>query len=126
MRRFPVAIAIVSVTILSCVLSLIHIKNTKEKYEAILNETYSLVVSNDIQAAKEKLNFFSEKWEKDTNLLMLIIQKKDIDDISFAAESIIEYIETKELPEFRAELKELTALLNHLWEKEVPSFKNIF
>ncbi len=126
MKRFPLSIAIIAVTVTACVLSLIYIKNVQKKYSKLLEKTYSQSVNEDIEGAKKSLESFSKGFKKDEKILMFIIQKSDIEDISFLAEELEQYLEAEELPEFRAELKELTALLNHLWEKETPSFENIF
>ena len=126
MKRFPLSVAIISITVLTCVFSLIYIKNVKDKYSVILEKTYSKAVDKDINGAKNSLKSFKSGFERDEKLLMYIVQKSDLEEISFQIEALEQYLDAKELPEARAELKKLTALLNHIWEKEAPLFENVF
>ncbi len=126
MKRFPLSVAIITVTILACVFSLLYIKNMKEKYKTLLDKTYSQLLSENIEGAKESLGKFSKGFEKDEKILMYIVQKSDLEEISFQAEVLEQYLKAEEMPEARAELKKITALLNHIWEKEAPFFENIF
>ena len=125
MKRFQVVIIITVVTILCCVASLIYINESKNYYCMLLESTYESSVSNDIKGAKQGIDYFIKKWEKDEKLLMLIISHEDVEEITFSAKMLREFVESGELPEFNAELKRVTALVEHLWEKEVPSLINI-
>ena len=126
MKRFPLSVTIITVTILACIFSLVYIKNTKERYETLLDKTYSQLVNDNVDGAKESLEKFSKGFKKDEKILMYIVQKSDLEEISFQSEVLEQYLKAEELPEARAELKKITALLNHIWEKEAPYFENIF
>ena len=126
MKRFPLSITIISITVLACIFSLIYIKNVKNKYGDILEKTYSQAVDEDIEGAKANLEQFKDGFKKNEKLLMYIVQKSDLEEISFQIEALEQYLDAEEMPEARAELKKLTALLNHIWEKEAPLFENIF
>lgn len=126
MKRFPLSVAIITVTVLACVFSLLYIKNTKEKYETLLDKTYSQLINDNIEGAKESLETFNKGFKKDEKILMYIVQKSDLEEISFQTEVLEQYLKAEEMPEARAELKKITALLNHIWEKEAPFFENVF
>ncbi len=126
MKRFPLSVAIITVTVLACVFSLIYIKNIKNKYGDMLKKAYSQSVDEDIEGAKKSLERFKDGFEKDEKILMFIVQKSDLEEISFQIEALEQYLDAEEMPEARAEMKKLTALLNHIWEKEAPLFENIF
>ncbi len=126
MKRFPLSITIISVTILACVISLIYIKNIKDKYSDMLEKAYTQSVDEDIDGAKKSLKKFKDGFKKDEKFLMYIVQKSDLEEISFQIEALEQYLDAEEMPEARAEMKKLTALLNHIWEKEVPLFENVF
>ena len=126
MKRFPLSVTIISVTILACVVSLIYIKNIKDKYSDMLEKAYTQSVDEDIDSAKKSLEKFKESFKKSEKILMYIVQKSDLEEIAFQIEALEQYLDAEEMPEARAELKKLTALLNHIWEKEVPLFENVF
>lgn len=126
MKRFPLSVTIISVTILACVLSLLYVKSIKDKYSGVLEKAYTQSVDEDADGARESLKQFKKGFKKDEKLLMYIVQKSDLEEISFQIEALEQYLDAKEMPEARAELKKLTALLNHIWEKEAPLFENIF
>ncbi|MBQ8869715.1 MAG: DUF4363 family protein [Oscillospiraceae bacterium] len=126
MKRFPLSVVIITVTILACIFSLLYIKNIKDRYETLLDKTYSQLVNDNIDGAKKSLEKFNKGFEKDEKILMYIVQKSDLEEISFQAEVLEQYLKAEEMPEARAELKKITALLNHIWEKEAPLFENIF
>lgn len=126
MKRFPLSVTIIIVTVIACILSLIYIKNIKDKYSDLLENAYSQMIDEDIEGTKKSLENFNKGFKKDQKLLMYIVQKSDLEEISFQIEALEQYLKAEELPEARAELKKLTALLNHIWEKEAPLFENIF
>ena len=126
MKRFSLSVTIITVTVISCILSLIYIKNVKDKYSDTLQKAYTQAVDKDIEGARKSLESFSKGFKKDEKLLMYIVQKSDLEEISFQIEALEQYLKAEELPEARAEMKKLTALLNHIWEKEAPLFENIF
>ncbi len=126
MKRFPLSVTIITVTVLACVLSLIYIKNVKDKYSELLENAYSQVINDDIEGAKKSIESFSKGFKKDEKILIYIVQKSDLEEISFQAEVLEQYLKAEEMPEACAELKKITALLNHIWEKEAPFFENIF
>lgn len=126
MKRFQVSVAITVVSILCCVASLIFINDSKNCYSRLLEGVYNNSFSEDTSKAKADLDKFSKKWEKDEKFLMIILPHEDVDDIAFSLEMLKEYLKSEEMPEFRAELKKATALVKHLWEKEVPSPVNVF
>ena len=124
MKRFQVSVVITVILILSCMSSLIYISSCKKRYYSQLNEVYTLSY-NDKEKCKTSLEKVSEKWEKEGKILMLVIHHEDIDQIDFELDMLIEFLKADEMPEFRAELKKTTAIINHLWEKEKPSLINI-
>ena len=126
MKRFQVAMIITVVSILSCVASLIYIDNCKNYYVDFLDNIYEISYSENKDECEKELEKFSKKWKKDEKYLMLILQHSDVDEIGFEVQMLKEFLKAEEMPEFRAELKRATALIEHLWEKEKPSLINVF
>lgn len=124
MKRFQVSVAITVALILSCTASLIYISSCKQRFYSQLNDVYQFSY-NDKEKCKTSLEKISKRWEKEGKALMLIIHHEDIDQIDFELDMLSEFLKADEMPEFRAELKKTTALINHLWEKEKPSLINI-
>lgn len=125
MRRFPVAFAILILIILSCSLSLVYINAQKNSLYSTLDNAYSSAISGDVAASQKHVNDFIKNWKNNEKFLKLVIHRKDLEDISFTAEVMSEYIKAQEIPEFCAETKRIMALVSHIWETEVPLFSNI-
>jgi len=125
MKRFQVSVIITVISILCCVASLIYINERKNYYCDLLESTYESSVSDDIEGAISDIDKFTKNWKKDESFLMLILPHNDVEEITFSVKMLKEYLKSEEMPEFRAELKRVTALVDHLWAKEVPSLVNV-
>ena len=125
MKRFPIAITIFIITIGICVFGLFYSRNKKNDFSETLENAYKQAQNGQLDAAKASVEKFEQDWNKSEKYLMLFIHKDDLNEIEFSSRAILEYINAKELPEFYAETKRIMALLDHLWEAEAPTFKNI-
>ena len=125
MKRLPLAIIIFTITIGVCFFGLFYARNKKNQFSETLQKAYKYAQDGKIEDAKKSVKKFEDDWEKSEKFLMIFIDKENLSEISFSSRSVSEYINSKELPEFYAELKRVMALLDHLWEAEAPTFKNI-
>lgn len=125
MKRFPIALIIFIVTIVICVFGLLFARNKKNDFSETLEKAYKQAQSGEVDKAKKTVNAFMEDWDHNEKYLMIFIHKDDLSEIEFSSRAIVEYINSEELPEFYAELKRVMALLDHLWEAEAPTIKNI-
>ncbi len=124
MKRLGLALTIFIITIVVCICALGYIKSKKDEYSNILHLAYTQAKNGDIESAKRNVEKFRKLWGENEKYLMLLIHHEDLGEITFSARMITEYIDTEELPEFFAELEKEMALLDHLWEAEVPLPKN--
>ena len=125
MKRLPIAITIFILTIGLCVFSLMYARNKKNDFSETLQKAYNQAHIGEVDKAKETVRTFMSDWNKNEKYLMLFIHKDDLSEIEFSSRAIVEYANSEELPEFYAELKRVMALLDHLWEAEAPTLKNI-
>ena len=126
MRRFPVAFAIMISVIFACASSLAYINTQKTNLYNSLDAAYWAAIDGNIEDSQKYVDTFLEDWMEQEKYLKLVIHRKDLEDIAFSSEVVHEYIKTREIPEFCAEIKRIMALVSHIWETEVPSFSNIF
>ena len=125
MKRLPTSLIIFILTIGVCIFGLIYAKSMKNKFSETLQIAYDNAQNGQIQEAEDNVKEFKKDWEKNEKYLALFIDKGDLSEIEFSSRIILEYIKSEELPEFYAELKRVMALLDHLWEAEAPTLKNI-
>lgn len=125
MKRLPVAITIFIITIGLCVFSLLYARDKKNDFSETLQTAYKQAKNGEVDKAKKTVEIFMDDWDKSEKYLMIFIHKDDLSEIEFSSRAIVEYINSEELPEFYAELKRIMALLDHLWEAEAPTLKNI-
>ncbi len=124
MKRLILTISIFCISVLLCVLGLSYIKTEKNKYSNMLHSAYQEAKEGNLDSAKNSIAKFQKKWDDSEKYLMLMIHREDLGEIAFSIRAIKEYINAEELPEFYAELNKIMALLDHLWETEVPLPKN--
>ena len=125
MKRLPIALIIFTVTIGLCALSLMYAKNKKNNFSETLQKAYEQAKNGELDKAKKSVDEFETEWDESEKFLMLFIHKDDLSEIEFSSRAIVEYINSEELPEFYAETKRVMALLDHIWEAEAPTLKNI-
>ncbi len=125
MKRLPVAITIFIATIGICIFGLLYARNKKNDFSETLEDAYKQAQNGQVEKAKKTVNTFMDDWDQSEKFLMIFIHKDDLSEIEFSSRAIVEYINSEELPEFYAELKRVMALLDHLWEAEAPTIKNI-
>ena len=125
-KRITLAIILMLSVIGLCVFNLIVINSKKNECSNILEETYIAAKSNNKSIAEKKLNSFTEIWNKNEGIMMLMLHRDDVDDVSFITREIKEYLKENEMPEFYAGLKRIMALLDHTFETEMPYPKNVF
>lgn len=105
--------------------SLIYINFEKNRCSNILENAYKSAKNNDTEVAFKCIETFTKRWDKSEKILMLVLHRNDVDDISFKSREIKEYLTENELPEYYAELKRIMALLDHAYETEMPYIENI-
>lgn len=125
MKRLPIALTIFIITIALCVYGLLFARNKKNDFSETLQTAYKQARSGQVDKAKKTVKTFMNDWDESEKYLMIFIHKDDLSEIEFSSRAIVEYINSEELPEFYAELKRVMALLDHLWEAEAPTLKNI-
>lgn len=126
MKRVLISIFIFLLIISSSILALVFINSKKNQCSELLNNAYQSAIQSDYISAKENTEKFIKKWDKNEKLLMIFVHRQDVDDITFTAREILEYIKEKEIPEYLAGTKRIMALLDHTFETEMPYFENIF
>ncbi|MEE1279629.1 MAG: DUF4363 family protein [Oscillospiraceae bacterium] len=126
MKRLTVTIIIFLISIIICIGGLAYIKAKKDEYSNLLHLAYKQAQDGNLEDAKKNVDKFQKRWDANEKYLMFLIHREDLGEIAFAARSIKEYINAEELPEFYSELNRIMALLDHLWETEVPLPENIF
>ncbi len=126
MKRLTATVIIFIISIVICIGGLAYIKVKKDEYSELLHLAYTQAQNGNLEGAKKNVEKFKKRWDANEKYLMFLIDREDLGEISFSARSIKEYINAEELPEFYSELNRIMALLDHLWETEVPLLRNIF
>ena len=126
MKRLVSSIIIFTLIILCSILGLIFINSKKNECSEILNTAYQNAKQGDYSLAKTYTEKFIEKWDTNEKLLMIFVHRQDVDEITFTAREILEFISEQEIPEYLAGTKKIMALLDHTLETEMPYFENIF
>ncbi len=125
MKRLTITLIIFCISIGLCIGGLLYTKAKKDEYSNILHTAYKEAKLGNIEKAKKTVSEFEEKWEANEKYIMLMLHREDLGEIGFGTRMVKEYINAQELPEFYSELNRLLALLDHLWDTEVPLLRNI-
>ncbi len=110
---------------ISC-FELFFIYNQKEQLSEILTTAYDSAKSGDIKTAQKKTLEFQKALEKKEKGLLMFVHNGEIDEIYFSTKRIVENISSGDINDFYADSKRVLALLDHIYEVEVPKIYYIF
>lgn len=126
MKRFFTALFLLFLIIGVCTAGLMVTRKQKNEYSDLLYSAYRDAMISDFDTAFQKVRKFCKDFKRNEPFLAMLLHRKDLDEIAFTAKMMKEYANCRQLPEFCAELKKELALLDHLWETEVPVPTNVF
>ena len=125
MKRLIIAYSLMCLIIAAITFSLIYNYQTKKQMTALLDSVYQSAEKGDIPAATQGVKQFLNTWNKKEKILILVLHHNKTDEINLIASEFEAYISLGEIPEFCASVKKVISLLDHMWETEQPSLKNI-
>lgn len=122
-------ILIVTITTLSIVVlgisSIVYLDKTATGLALLLEETLQAVQEEDWGQAEAMISNSLERWEMVQRFWSAMINHKEVDEIRTALERSKEYVASQEKAAALAELAVAKLLVEHVPEKERPSWSNI-
>ncbi len=79
-----------------------------------------------MKTAQVKTIEFEKALEKREKGLLMFVHNEDIDEIHFSTKKIVENISSGDINDFFADSKRVLALLDHIYEVEVPKIYYVF
>lgn len=119
---FIVLLLIIALGIIS-----IRYMNTSSKSIAVKIERVSALINeNKWESAKSQMKDLEKEWNSTEKTWALLTDHFEIDNIELSMLKSKEYIDTKNISLSLAELENLKFMVEHIYEKEKFSLKNIF
>lgn len=122
-------LVIIGVTTLTILLagvgSILHLEITAGELTDLLLATQNAVLVEDWAQAEDRLNICLVRWEKLQQTWAALINHKEVDEIKMTFERAKEYVNNQEKASALAELAVAKLLIEHVPQKEKPSWSNI-
>ena len=104
---------------------ILNVRNVKEKMTVLLNTAEQEAVSGQYEEAKNTAQKMKAVWEEKEKRLLIYIRHNEIDDIGKCISELKYLAEFGDTAEFCSKLEQTKGLVYHIWESELPLFKNI-
>lgn len=122
-------VLIVGITILSILVvgigSILYLNKTATGLALLLEETLTAVQEEDWGRAEEMVSRSLERWETVQQMWSAMINHKEVDNIKTTLERAKEYVANQEKASAIVELAVAKLLVEHVPQKEKPSWSNI-
>lgn len=126
MKKFLISLIVLLIIIISSLMTIRYIHNSSSKIVESIEDTSALVRNGSWEAAKSGIDNINEEWNKTEKAWAFLTDHVEIDNIEMSMLKSKEYISTQNLPLSLAELENLKFMVEHIYEKEKFSLKNIF
>lgn len=121
-------ITITILFIIVAVLSTMGIMNTyqmkTQMKEYLLAAGQAAMQGNIEKAVKESENI-QKQWDEQEKWLLLYVKHNEIDTINQSISELKFLIQYQDTAEFCSKINETITMIEHVWESELPIFKNI-
>ena len=122
----PTIIGAVAITIAGLsAAGILNAHNTRNEMESLLYQAEQAAVSGQFKQAKAAAEKIKSVWDEKEKRLLLYIRHNEIDDIGKSISELKYLAEFGDSAEFCSKLDQTKGLIYHVWESELPLFKNI-
>lgn len=121
-------ITITVLFIIVAVLSTMGIMNTyqmKTQMKEYLLAAEQAAMQGDIEKAVKESERIQKQWDKQEKWLLLYVKHNEIDTINQSISELKFLIQYQDTAEFCSKINETITMIEHVWESELPIFKNI-
>ena len=121
-------ITITVLFIIVAVLSTMGIMNTyqmKTQMKECLLAAEQAAMQGDIEKAVKESEKIQKQWDKQEKWLLLYVKHNEIDTINQSISELKFLIQYQDTAEFCSKINETITMIEHVWESELPIFKNI-
>lgn len=125
MKRFIIALILLTLILVFCGFAIYDIKNTVAKSTEALDQIEQALIDNNLDQASEQLIAFMEYWEKKGKVLSLYLNEHAIEEITLALEGMPPFIASKDMGELMSLLAQTKSQIAHMYKYERPSVYNI-
>jgi len=125
MKIWGISIAVLAALLALSLLNSAYLSRCCAQWNAQLVEIDQYVQQEDWQAACEKLNRFTESWDKQQTYLHIVIEHQEIDNAQALIQKSLILAQEADASEFRVNNAELLSQLTLLDEMERLSIKNV-
>lgn len=125
MKRFIVALILLSIIFAFCGFAIYDIKNTVTGSLEVLDQIEQSILDNHLDQANEQLLDFMDYWEYKGRLLSLYLNEHAIEEITLSLEGMPPYIASKDMGELLSLLAQTKSQVEHMYKYERPSIYNI-
>ena len=121
-------ITITILFIIVAVLSTMGIMNTyqmKTQMKEYLLAAEQAAMQGDIEKAVKASENIQKQWDEQEKWLLLYVKHNEIDTINQSISELKFLIQYQDTAEFCSKINETITMIEHVWESELPIFKNI-
>ena len=123
-REFFICVVIIIFIIFLDIILNNHFKKEKEQMDLLISELQQIVLDN--KSGKEKVKELDKKWNNFDKIAAYYTEHNELEKVSLKINLVKKNIETDENDMTAEYLEELKFLLNHIYEKDKITLKNIF
>ncbi len=126
MKRFKIAIVILSVIIVLIVVWIFVLSHIKTDIVSNINFLIESVDSGDSTELEDQTKDINERWRSYAKFLTIFIIHDRIDEITISISKLPALSESDDLSHYKAECQLIIELIEHLWRSELPIIGNVF
>lgn len=126
MKRVIIAVILTLGVICISLYSVFQIHDLEEKASSLLSTTLETARSGDMEKATALAFDFYDLWEDTQNHLIWFVRHEPLDKVTAIAARLPYLGEYRDESQFIAQTSELLALIDNIWEDELPLLRNLF
>lgn len=126
MDRLLIITCILIGTIILSIASLFHLKDTSQQFFVLIEKAEESCLNHDIINLQKYSNALSDLLNDRHSILSLYVSHEEIEKIESNIIILQSYVITQTFDGALASLKQLHFTTNHMYERELLNFNNIF
>lgn len=126
MKKLVLAIILFIIITAAGILSIKYFKSSSDDIVKNIEKTSALVRGSNWKDAQSQIADIDQEWKNTESTWALLTDHIEVDNIEMSLKKSREYIDSLNLSDSLAELESLKFMVEHIYEKEVINFKNIF
>ena len=125
MNRSVIIAVLFALVVLLGVTGIADTYRMKEQMSELLLSAEVAAIAGDIERATTEAETIQKKWDKNEKRLLLYMKHNELDSIKQAIAELKFLIQYRDTAEFCAKINEALTMIEHIWESELPTLKNI-